>query len=208
MGIENKKVCILDYGSGNVKSVFNMFATFECDVNISNADKDMAEATHLVLPGVGSFGASMKKIKNKISLEALTKEVFENKKPFLGICVGMQVLADKGTEFGEFDGLGWIKGSVNRMKPGLLKLPHVGWNNVTNLNGSKLLKDLENNQDFYFVHSYAFEALDESSAIAKSDYGQEFCAIVEKDNIFGVQFHPEKSQGAGKILINNFLEQT
>ncbi len=201
----NKKVCILDYGSGNVKSVFNLVSSLVDFVEISNDVKDITEATHLILPGVGSFGSSMEKIKNQIPLDLLEKEVKENKKPFLGICVGMQVLADKGYEFGEFDGLGWISGEVKKLDSGDLPLPHIGWNNINIARDTSLLAGLDSEQDFYFVHSYVFEESDENDALAKTEYGENFTSIVNKDNIFGVQFHPEKSQKAGKLLLKNFL---
>ena len=151
--MDEKKVCILDYKSGNVQSVFNMMLTLTPKVVISNRIKDIISATHIVLPGVGAFGSSMKKIKNKIPLSVLEKEVFKKNKPFLGICVGMQVLAERGYEFGEHKGLGWIPGSVEKMDVSNLPLPHIGWNNISIVQKTPLIEQLDNNQDFYFVHS-------------------------------------------------------
>lgn len=197
-------VCILDYGSGNVKSVFNIFKKLLDDVVISNKVEDIKKSTHLILPGVGSFGASMDKINQKIPLSSVEKEVLSNKKPFLGICVGMQVLANVGYEFGKHEGLGWISGQVRKLKTDNLPLPHIGWNNVKVLKSSSLTAGLQQN-DFYFVHSFIFEAKDEDNIIATANYGEEFAAVINKDNIYGVQFHPEKSQKSGIRLINNFL---
>lgn len=202
---ENKKVCILDYGSGNVGSVFNIFSSFAKNVLVSNRTEDIVSATHIVLPGVGAFGASMEKIKKSIPLDVLKAEVFENKKPFLGICVGMQVLADKGYEFGEHKGLGWIPGEVQKLNSGNMPLPHIGWNNIEVLEKTPILEGINDNQDFYFVHSFVFKAGNKNDIVAKTGYGEKFNSIVAKGNIFGVQFHPEKSQKTGAVLLKNFL---
>lgn len=202
--MEKKLVCILDYGSGNVKSVFNILKKLLDNVIISNKTNDIKNATHLILPGVGSFEASMKKIKAKIPLKLIEDEVFKKNKPFLGICVGMQVLADVGYEFGEHKGLGWISGKVEKLKVGKLPLPHIGWNDVTIRKDSSIIEGLHQN-DFYFVHSYSFNAKDKSCIIGSTNYGEEFVSIINKGSIYGVQFHPEKSQKSGIILLNNFL---
>lgn len=202
---EDIRVCILDYGSGNTKSVFNIFHSLQGNTVISNAINNIESATHLILPGVGAFGASMKKIHEQIPIDALEKEVLVKKKPFLGICVGMQVLADVGYEFGEEKGLGWIKGEVRKLEVNDLPLPHVGWNNVTVDKTSPITKEFGNNIDFYFVHSFAFIPVDKENIIAHSTYGSTFTSVIGKENIFGVQFHPEKSQRAGTLLIQNFL---
>jgi len=205
LSMDNLKVCILDYGSGNVRSVFNVFSILTEAVFISNKPEDVISATHLVLPGVGAFGASMKKIQERIPLTVLENEALVKNKPFLGICVGMQILADTGLEFGEHQGLGWIPGTVEKIDSRGLPLPHVGWNNIEIKKETPLLADLGNSPDFYFVHSYAFKEKDTSHVAAKTEYGSEFTAVISKGNIFGVQFHPEKSQKAGKILLKNFL---
>ena len=149
-------VCILDYGSGNVKSVFNLFSSIAEHVVISNDPKEIQQATHIVLPGVGAFSAAMRKIRERLPLDLLKKVVVNEKKPFLGICVGMQVLATRGMEFGECPGLGWIEGSVEIINAKQLPLPHIGWNNISGKQDSPLLVGLGDEPDFYFVHSYAY----------------------------------------------------
>jgi glutamine amidotransferase len=201
-------VCILDYGSGNVKSVYNLLASITPSVRISNDAQDIRDASHLILPGVGAFGASMQKIRARIPLDIVHEDVFARGKPFLGICVGMQVLADKGYEFGEHDGLGWIAGSVDRLRSEPHPLPHIGWNSIEIRQPSALLARFETNQDFYFVHSFAFRPADDGAVVAATSYGETFCSIIRRDNIAGVQFHPEKSQRAGRILIESFLQQS
>lgn len=198
-------ICILDYGSGNTKSVYNLFESITSNVIISNNIFEIENASHIVLPGVGAFGASIDKIKQTIPLSCLIKEVFELKKPFLGICVGMQVLATIGYEFEKNDGLGWIDGEVQKLNNDNYPLPHVGWNSVSKVRDSKLLEGIEDDSDFYFVHSYKFKPLNEKYIVATTDYNEKFCSVIECDNITGVQFHPEKSHIAGKKLIENFI---
>ncbi len=200
-----QKVCILDYGSGNVKSVYNLFAALSEQVVISNDGADIEAASHVVLPGVGAFGAAMRRIHERLPLDVLERVVRRQGKPFLGICVGMQVLADVGHEFGETPGLGWIGGSVRRLESGDLPLPHVGWNNIDVVRPSPLLAGLEHAPDFYYVHSFMFDVAQPEQVLATSDYGNTFCAAVGRDNVYGVQFHPEKSQRAGMRLAKNFL---
>lgn len=196
-------VCILDYGSGNVKSVFNIISQIQ-NTTVSNNEKDIKKASHLILPGVGAFKAAVVKIKKTIPLKILKDQVFNKKKPFLGICVGMQVLAEKGYEFGEYQGLGWIKGEVSKLQVANLPLPHIGWNNIKIEKNSPLTKGFKNRQDFYFVHSFVFRPKRKQDVIAYTTYGENFCSIIGYENIFGVQFHPEKSQKAGIILLQNF----
>ena len=200
-----KKICILDYGSGNVKSVFNLIDYLNFSVKISNKKSDINDASHIILPGVGSFGSSMKKIKENIEIDFIKDQILIKKKPFLGICVGMQVLATIGEEFGNYDGLDLISGRIVKLDSKKLPLPHIGWNNIEISKKSDLLIDLDESNDFYFVHSFHFQCEDEKYITAKTQYRNTFNSIVEKENIFGVQFHPEKSQKTGQIIFRNFL---
>ena len=200
-----QRVCILDYGSGNVKSVYNLFSAVAENVVISNSPADIEAASHIVLPGVGAFAAAMRRIHETLPLDVLERVVHQRGKPFLGICVGMQVLADTGHEFGETPGLGWIGGSVRRLESGDFPLPHIGWNNIDARRHSPLLEGLENSPDFYYVHSYAFDVANPDEVLATTDYGQQFSGAIARGNIYGVQFHPEKSQRAGMRLVKNFL---
>lgn len=199
------KVCILDYGSGNVRSVYNLCSTITDTAIISNSEAEIHAATHLILPGVGAFGAAMEKIHAHIPTGALMHAVFERRTPFLGICVGMQVLAERGYEFGEHGGLGWIPGTVSKLDTGSLPLPHIGWNSVECVHPSALFSGLTSASDFYFVHSFAFSPTDSAAVVAETEYGTRFPSVVSQGNIYGVQFHPEKSQRAGRKLLTNFL---
>lgn len=206
MSVNRVNVCIVDYGSGNVKSVYNIFRSIHEDVRVSNSAEDLNAATHIVLPGVGAFGAAMAKVRALPSFDVLRDNVLIHKKPYLGICVGMQILADRGLEHGDHEGLGWIPGIVRRIDAPDLHLPHVGWNNFSWCQPENpLLKGIAAAMDFYYVHSYQFETADPACRIAACSYGMEVTAAVNKENIYGVQFHPEKSQKAGKKLIENFL---
>lgn len=202
---QSVRVCIVDYGSGNVRSVFNIFSSLHPDVRVSSAAGEMDEATHLVLPGVGAFGAAMEKIKHLGLIDSLERNVRERKKPFLGICVGMQVLAVRGHEYGTHDGLGWISGEVRKLNTHGLSLPHIGWNNCELTGENPLFKGITREMDFYFVHSYHLAPGHPADVCAVCEYGEKFAAAVCKDNIYGVQFHPEKSQKAGRLLAQNFL---
>ena len=200
------KVCILDYGSGNVKSVFNIINHLGYDVEISNSVSSIKNSSHLILPGVGSYHSAMDKIKKNIPLDCVENSVFVDGKHFLGICVGMQVLSDFGNEFKKTKGLGWINGTVNLLKSQNLPLPHVGWNNVELKIENSLTSGLRDNKDFYFVHSFCFEASKSENIIATTFYGNDFTSIINKDNIYGFQFHPEKSQRAGQLILKNFIK--
>lgn len=198
------RVCVLDYGSGNVKSVANLLQYLRVEHVVSNSESCIDRATHLVLPGVGAFGAAMDLIRTRIPLAALEAAVHKTRKPFLGICVGMQVLADRGEEFGVHEGLGWISGTVRRFQDHGLPIPHVGWNEVRTTGAASLLGEYQT-MDFYFVHSFVLEASDEADVVGRTEYGETFASIVRRGNIVGVQFHPEKSQKAGMLLLTNFL---
>ncbi len=204
------KVVIIDYGSGNLHSAKKAFVKAIDDIDavgsvlVSNNPKELEQATHIVLPGVGAFADCMKGLSSiNGMIEAMQEQVLVNKKPFLGICVGMQMLAEKGFEDGEHKGLGWLKADVKKIVVDGLRIPHMGWNTLKAKKESRLLKGLEG-VDVYFVHSY-FMQTGAENVVATTDYGNEITAIVEKGNIFGTQFHPEKSQKNGLKLISNFL---
>jgi glutamine amidotransferase len=207
-----KKVVIVDYGLGNIVSAQQSFLkvlnnnNIDAQVIISNDPKDVICASHIVLPGQGAFISCMNGLRNVSGMiEALEQSVIANKKPFLGICVGMQLLAEESFENGKHQGLGWIKGSIKKLEVDKLKLPHMGWNNVKIVNKSFDMKFSAENKDFYFVHSYFFNCFDEKNSIGFTQYGTNFTSIVGKENIYGVQFHPEKSSEQGLDLIYNFL---
>ena len=197
-------VAIIDYGMGNVLSVQKALSKIGIDSIVTADKEEINKCTHIILPGVGSFNRAMKNLRAKNLVSILREEVKENKKPFLGICLGMQLLADHGNEDGETEGLGFIEGSVKPIPLHDLPIPHIGWNEVT----IKSNKYFENVQDhnFYFVHSYYLDACNESDIAATVTYGCELTAAVEKDNIFGTQFHPEKSQQEGIEILKSFFK--
>ena len=207
-----KKVVIVDYGLGNIVSAQQSFLSvvqkkkLNTEVVISNNPKDLLSSSHIVLPGQGAFASCINGLKSiNGMIDALEDAVLNKKIPFLGICVGMQLLAEKGFENGTHNGLGWIKGSTKRLEVQKLKLPHMGWNNIKITNNSFKLKFCQKNLDFYFVHSYFFDCLNKKNIIGITNYGLDFPSIIGKENIYGVQFHPEKSSGQGLELIKNFL---
>ena len=201
----NAKVCILDYGSGNVGSVKNSFDRLEIECLISNDITDIRNASHLVLPGVGAFKSSMEKIEKHLPLEELRAQISLNK-PLLGICVGMQVFAENGFEFESYPGLNVLNHTEVIELPASVPKPHVGWNSVEIQRKHAIFNDIEDGADFYFVHSYFLSNVEDINIIATSEYGLNFPAVIVKNNVIGVQFHPEKSQNNGDILLRNFVE--
>ena len=201
-------IALIDYKMGNLQSVMNAFEILRDDVKLTQSLEDLQKAEAIVLPGVGAFGDGMKNLKELGLIPVLQKEVQEKKKPILGICLGMQLMAREGTEYGLHKGLGWLEGVVDLIKPSYssFKVPHMGWNDVSVKEESKLFADIEE-PVYYFVHSYSFvpDAKEEKSVVATCSHGQEIVAAVEKEDMFGVQFHPEKSQGAGLKVLENFL---
>jgi len=204
------KTVIIDYGAGNVESVLNALSFVKNNENflVSNKPSDIRAANHLILPGVGAFGDCMDGLKSVEGLlPEIRKQVLVEKKPFLGICVGMQVLSSIGYENGEHQGLGFINGKVEKItaQEGL-KIPHMGWNEIM-LKPTKhpALKDVKNGEHFYFANSYHFICQNENNVLAQLEYGSKLNAIVAKENILGIQFHPEKSGEAGLLILKNFL---
>jgi glutamine amidotransferase len=203
-------VVIIDYGSGNIRSIFNALkrcARDDQNIIISNEATAIETAERLVLPGVGAFAECMRKL-NVSALLPSIKQTVTNKRPILGICVGMQVLADEGREFETSIGLGLIGGAVRRIEfpndfSGVRKLPHVGWTKIKPKE-NPLFEDISENEHFYFAHSYIFETNDVDDIAATANYGEEFAVAVCRNNIFGCQFHPEKSDRVGLRLMENF----
>lgn len=202
-----KKICILDYGSGNSMSVYNAIKFLKYKVTLSNKVDDIKKSTHLILPGVGSFKKTMEKIKKKLPLKIITEQVLNQKKPILGICVGMQVLSNYGYEFEKYTGLGWIPGEVKILKKKPNKIPHVGWNNLDIKKENKILNGIDSKDNLYFVHSYKFNTKNKENILCTSNYNEDFCSIIYHKNIYGFQFHPEKSQISGLKLLKNFVEE-
>lgn len=205
------KVVIIDYGSGNLRSVAKA-VEHELPENgraeVTSDPKALADATHIILPGVGAFGDCAAGLDALPGMhEALDREVLKNKKPFLGICVGMQLLADIGLEHGEHKGFGWIKGVVAPIPnpKETLKIPHMGWNSLVIKKKHPVLDGIETGDHAYFVHSYRFECEEKSCILSEVEYGSSIVAVLCKDNIIATQFHPEKSQKAGLRLLHNFL---
>jgi len=199
------KICILDYGSGNVKSVQNAFERLGFTSTISNQPRDIIDSSHLVLPGVGSYGGAMRKIQQNLPLTEIDLEIKAGK-PVLGICVGMQVFSSTGFEFGKWTGLNYFKNTEVREINTTLPKPHIGWNNVELVQDHALMSDIPNNTDFYFVHSFVFSGVSEINTIGMCHYGQPFSAVIANDNVYGAQFHPEKSQKYGLKFLKNFAE--
>ena len=199
-------IALIDFGAGNLHSVHNaLMAAGAGNVAVTDDPSVVARADRVILPGVGAFGAcrdALLAIEGMVA--AMERRVREQAVPFLGICVGMQMLADKGIEFGEHDGLGWIGGTVKAIEPAddRVKIPHMGWNDVTPTEGHDLLEPGE----AYYLHGYHFEAADQADVLATTSHGRTLVSAVGRDNIVGVQFHPEKSQAYGLAFLNRFLE--
>ena len=205
-------VTIVDYKSGNISSVINYFkevAKDKVNIKVTSDLSTIKNSDKVVLPGQGSFKSCIDGLNNIDGLiNTLNKFALENKKPLLGICVGLQMFADIGYEELETKGLGWISGKVSKIdnKTGKFKLPHIGWNEINIKKDSKIFKDINDKSHMYFVHSYEFVPEDKSVILATTDYSTNVVCAVEKENIFGTQFHPEKSDKVGLKLIDNFLK--
>ena len=202
------KIALIDYGSGNLQSAYKALELVSNSKNkifITSNSKDLLKADKIILPGVGAFADCIKGLKSISGMiDVLNEVVLEKKKPFLGICIGMQLLATKGKEKGDHDGLGWIKGKVIKIKKiKKIKIPHMGWNTVKVISKHPILK--RKKFESYFVHSYNFICKNKKNIIATCDYQQKITAIVGKENIIGTQFHPEKSQKVGLEILKNFI---
>lgn len=197
-------LAIIDYQMGNLRSVQKGFERVGAAAAIINEPEQIRAATKIVLPGVGAFGDAITELRRRNLVEPIC-EAIQAGKPFLGICLGLQMLFDVGYEGGEFKGLGIIPGEVRRFElPVEYKIPHMGWNNAIQKRRSPLFKDVPDNEHFYFVHSYYVVPRDESVIGTVTDYGGTFCSSIWRDNLFATQFHPEKSQTRGLELLKNF----
>ncbi len=203
----NKKIIIIDLNISNVGSVFRAIKSFEKNVFISDKVKDLAQASHIILPGVGTYENGMKKLNSNDLAESLKNIINIKKIPVLGICLGMQLFSTKGYENNKVtNGLDLIEGEVIKFDiEKNFKLPHVGWNSVNFLSKSALFSGINNDVDFYFTHGYHFSCKNVDNILSKTNYGTNFCSSVIKNNIFGVQFHPEKSLKNGIKLLKNFV---
>lgn len=203
-------IVIIDYGSGNLRSVAKALERVSPDVRITRSCQQLRNASHIVLPGVGAFADCMKGLTALPGmLEALQEEVLQRKKWFLGICVGMQMLFEQGHEHGVHAGLGWLKGEVVPLSAmGRLKIPHMGWNELAIVRQHPLLKGIKNAEHAYFVHSYHAKCKHAEDVVATCDYGQTITAVVAREHIMGMQFHPEKSQRTGLAMLENFVKMS
>lgn len=202
-----QNIVIIDYGMGNINSVKKQLQRAKANVTISSDAAIINKADKLILPGVGHFKRAMDNLQELGLIDILNQKVLIEKTPVLGICLGMQLLANKSEE-GNATGLGWIDGEVIRMKVNdsiRYKIPHVGWNTVTHKKASPLITTIISETPMYFVHAYKFVATNEKDILQTTCYETEFTSAVSKDTIFGVQYHPEKSQDAGRQLFQNFI---
>lgn len=201
------RIALVDYGMGNLRSVANAFEAVGRPVEIVAQPAQLAGADGIVVPGVGAFGDAMRNLHDRGFVEALEEQVCVQGVPFLGLCLGMQLVATDSVEHGDTRGLGWVPGRVVRIEPhGVpLRIPHIGWNDVRFTGETRLFADLGESESFYFVHSYVFRPDSREVASGVCDYGGLFAASIETGNIYGTQFHPEKSQRAGLAALRNFV---
>lgn len=203
----SNRIIIVDYGMGNLNSVKRKFNRLNVNAIISSDPNEIMSADKIILPGVGHFKKAMESLKALNLIEVLNKEILINKKPILGICLGMQLMANKSEE-GYTEGLGWLDADVVRFKVKdtlKYKIPHTGWNKIMIAKESKLMKNIPDLSEFYFVHSYHFSTKNKSDVLNETEFEYSFVSAVEKDNIFGVQYHPEKSHDMGEVLLGNFI---
>lgn len=201
------EIVIIDYGMGNLHSVLKRIHKIGGKAIVCSDPEIIANASKIILPGVGHFGKAMKNLKDKNILQALNKAVLERKVPILGICLGMQIMA-KHSEEGNAEGLGWIDATVKKFKIEdklRYKVPHMGWNTVIINKENPLFSDTQDNPEFYFVHSFYLASNDKNINLNETNYEQDFVSAIQLNNIFGVQYHPEKSHDSGNLLFKNFI---
>lgn len=200
-------IALIDYGVGNIRAFLNIYRKLDIPVKIAKHVDDLDEVTKLILPGVGAFDHAIQQLEQSGMRPKLDELVLEQKVPVVGICVGMQMLA-KSSDEGRLSGLGWIDAAVRKFDESKISytthLPHMGWNDIEPVKENPILKGLETAAKFYFLHSYYFDCEDEQDVIARTEYGIEFSCAINRENIYGVQFHPEKSHQYGIQLLNNF----
>lgn len=204
----SSKVVIVDYGTGNLNSVKKTMDRLEVECIVSSDPKDITGSRKIILPGVGHFGRAMSKLNELNLLDALHEAVLVKKTPVLGICLGMQLMAGRSEE-GDFKGLGWIDAEVVRFDVAdkvKHKIPHIGWNRISIKKRSLLMNDISDASEFYFLHSFYLKINNQSDVLNETLYDFNYSSAVEKDNIFGVQYHPEKSHDAGLQLLKNFAK--
>ncbi|HIF10531.1 MAG TPA: imidazole glycerol phosphate synthase subunit HisH [Sneathiellales bacterium] len=201
-------IAIIDYGLGNLTSVAGAIKKIGHDAVITCDVQALSDAEKLILPGVGAFGDGMEKLRARQLIEPLTEMVQQQGKPILGICLGSQLITDESDEFGDHAGLGWVPARVHRLSPSdaTLRVPHVGWNDLYRVSDSVLFEELPEQPLFYYVHSHYIEARDPNIVIGECDYGGRFVGALQHGNVYGAQFHPEKSQLDGLKLLKNFVE--
>ena len=202
-----KTLAIVDYGMGNLHSVKKKLDRLKTTSSITSNPRDIIKADKIILVGVGHFAKAMKNIQELDLLDALSEVAIIKKKPVLGICLGMQLMA-KDSEEGNTEGLGWLDANVRKMQVDdtlKFKIPHTGWNKITQSKKSHLMKGIPESSEFYFVHSYYLRSNETSNILNETEYCFKFTSAIEKDNIFGVQYHPEKSHDVGEVLLKNFI---
>jgi imidazole glycerol-phosphate synthase subunit HisH len=202
-------ITILDYGLGNIRAFANVYKRLNVETKIARLASDLDDASKLILPGVGSFDHAMTLLNNSGMREHLDEKVLSNKIPVMGICLGMQIMA-KSSDEGKMSGLDWIDGNVRLFDaetiPYATRLPHMGWNSIKPHADNKILKNLSSNSRFYFLHSYYFSCEKDENILTTSEYGISFASAVCNENIYGIQFHPEKSHSSGIQLLKNFAD--
>ena len=201
-------IIIINYGLGNINAIMKVYQNLGIPVKIASNRNELEQGKKFILPGVGAFDYAMKKFNDSGMNDVLCHLVLKEKRPILGICVGMQMMAKKSEE-GKLDGIGWLDADIKKFNSennNTLLIPHMGWNSISITKPIPIIKNLDQINNFYFLHSYYFNTENEDLAIAYTEYGNDFISIVNKDNIYGVQFHPEKSHDSGIQLLKNFSE--
>jgi glutamine amidotransferase len=201
------EIVIIDYGMGNIHSIQKKLNRLNVNSTVSSNPKTIENATKIILPGVGHFQKAMESLKSLDLINVFNEQVISKKKPILGICLGMQLMAAKSEE-GNVNGLNWINADVVKLKVTdklKYKIPHIGWNQVVISKESLLMKNIPNLSEFYFVHSYHFKTNDSKDILNTTEFESQFVSAIEKENIFGVQYHPEKSHDVGELLLKNFI---